>query len=200
MPVGDAERAFQDAAAADGIELERARLPWVNRRGHFHLPEAAAAAREPLQVIFDALGGIRADQAAKGTQSLPGDFIHQPTGTLIEIDEFQHFTSFRRQALMLYPSDTPLGYSLTRYLELCDEWSPRADRYRHGRRAVGFGPSGRPRQRAYNDSLRDITAPAMGRPPIVRVPVLDGDGAAAYSAVRDRLGQLVSTESPVRRR
>lgn len=193
MPVGDAERTFRAAAAADGIELERTRLPWLNERGHLHLPDAAASAREPLEVIFGALGGIHTDQAAKRTRPLPGDFIHPLSGTLIEIDEFQHFTSFRRKALTLYPSGIALGFSLPHYLELCNEWSPRADKYRHAKYAAGFGPSGRQRQRAYHDSLRDITAPANGYPPVIRVPVLDGDGTTAYSAVRQQLQQLGRT-------
>lgn len=38
---------------------------------------------------------------------LPGDFLDEPTGTLIEIDELQHFTSARLASLDLYPNDIP---------------------------------------------------------------------------------------------
>ena len=34
-------------------------------------------------------------------------------------------------------------------------------------------PQGRPRQRAYNDALRDLVTPLMGHPPVMRVAVPD---------------------------
>ena len=40
------------------------------------------------------------------------DFIHAATGTLIEVGESQHFTSFRLQTLQLYPADAALGFDL----------------------------------------------------------------------------------------
>lgn len=147
MPVGDCERAFAGAAAADGVRLGRARVAWLNQRGHLGLPPEAQSAREVLHGI----------------------------------------TSFRALSLRLYPPEVPLGYDRNEYHTLCGEWAPRSDRYRRSKPARGFGPAGRQRQRAYHDALRDLATPAMGRPPVVRVPVLDGDGAAAYLRVRDDL-------------
>jgi hypothetical protein len=47
------------------------------------------------------------------------------------------------------------------------------------------------RERAYHDALRDLATPAMGHPPLVRIAVLDGDGAAAYARHRaDLLARL----------
>lgn len=57
-----------------------------------------------------------------------------------------------------------------------------ADRDFAHKAAAGFGPQGRPRQRAYNDALRDLVTPLMGHPPVMRVAVPDRDGAAAYGA------------------
>jgi len=68
---------------------------------------------------------------------------------------------------------------------------PRSDRYRASKAAVGFGPGGRQRQRAYHDALRDLTAPACGRPPVIRVAVLDDDGPGAYKRERDRVRELL---------
>jgi hypothetical protein len=61
--------------------------------------------------------------AAGRTTSLPGDFVHEPTGLLIEVDESQHFTSFRLQRLEFYPAGIPLGFEISRYKELRREWS-----------------------------------------------------------------------------
>ncbi len=48
------------------------------------------------------------------------------------------------------------------------------------------------RERAYHDALRDLATPAMGHPPLVRIPVVDGDGAAAYRDRREALAGLAT--------
>lgn len=192
MPVGDCQRAFAAAAEADGVQLGPSRLPWINQRGHFGLPPEGRVARAPLEAIFTALGGDSAAQAAKRTTPLTGDFTETSTGTLIEIDESQHFTSFRALSLRLYPSDVRVSFDRNHYMDLCRELAPRSDRYRASKAAVGFGPGGRQRQRAYHDALRDLAAPACGRPPVIRVAVLDNDGAGAYSRERDRIRDLLA--------
>lgn len=190
MPVGECQRAFQAAAAADGLVLTGVRVPWINRRGHFDLPDRATATVPLLQQIFDTLGGDATAQSSKTPTPLTGDLFHELTGTFIEIDESQHFTSFRAATLLLYPSDVALGFDRDEYLQLCETWSARSDRYRVAKPAVGFGPSGRQRQRAYNDALRDLVTPLMSDHPLVRVPTPDGDGAAAYARIRQQLSGL----------
>ena len=187
MPVGDAERSFQYAAASDGIDLVRAHFSWLNQRGHLGLPGNARGVTDSLRDIFSALGGIRADQDKKSLRALPGDFVHTQSGVLVEVDEYQHFTSHRNVALSLYPHRFPLGFEIAAYRELCDQWSARSDRYRQAKSATGFGEGGRQRQRAYHDSLRDLIAPVMGHPPVVLIPVFDKDGAGAYARIRDQL-------------
>lgn len=190
MPVGDCERAFARAAASDGVVLARARVPWLNQRGHYGLPSEASSVVDVLDNIFNALDGLAGEQKGKRLTSLPGDFLHEPSGTFIEIDESQHFTSWRLRALNLYPPESPLGFDLQEYRSLCAEWAPRSDRYRASKAAKGFGRRGRQRQRAYNDALRDLVVPAMGHPPLVRVPAPARDGVAAYERVRTQLRSL----------
>lgn len=188
--MGTCEREFGAAAHADGIDLVPARVPWLNQRGHLGLPEAADSVRGVLADIFTALGGEIAVQAGKRLTPLPGDFIHPPTGTLVEVDESQHFTSHRLLTLQMYPAETPLGYDIDCYRRLCTEWAPIADRTWRHKAAVAFGPGGRSRQRAYHDAVRDLAASAMGHPPVIRVPAPDRDGRSAYASVRDRLSGL----------
>lgn len=190
MARGDTENAFQAAAAADGVTLIRARVPWINQRGHFGLPPEAAPVLNTLSRIFDALDGIEPEQASKRLTPLPGDFLHVESGTFIEVDEHQHFTTFRLETLDLYPDGAQLGFDLDEYRDLCRTWSPKADRYRPAKDAKGFGPGGRQRQRAYNDALRDLATPALGHPGVVRVASPERDGEAAYLRVRDRLASL----------
>ena len=187
MPVGECERAFAAAAAADGLVLERARVPWLNQRGHLGLPAEVGGVAAVLEQIFVALGGDVAEQSTKRVTPLRGDYLHAASGTFIEIDEYQHFTSYRLRSLELYPSDVQLGFDLLAYADLCRQWRARSDRYRASKAAKGFGAAGRQAQRAYHDAIRDLAVPAMGHPPIVRAAATDGDGARAYAAVRGRL-------------
>ncbi|MBD7919161.1 hypothetical protein H9657_12855 [Cellulomonas sp. Sa3CUA2] len=187
MPVGDCERAFIAAAAADGLPLVRARAPWLNQRGHLGLPPGAEPVRRALADIFAALDGDPVSQSRKRLTALPGDFVHEPTGTFIELDESQHFTSYRLLTFDHYPADARLGFDMDEYRALCREWSPRSDKYRASKPAVGFGPGGRQRQRAYHDALRDLVIPAVVGRPLVRVQAPYRDGTAAYQRVRHRL-------------
>jgi hypothetical protein len=94
---GDAQQEFAEAAARDGIELVPQYVNWLNQRGHLGLPDddERRPAREALERIYLALEGDLEVLDAGRVTAWPGDFIHEPTGTLIEVDESQHFTSCR---------------------------------------------------------------------------------------------------------
>lgn len=187
MARGDAQREFAQAAAADSIALSGQSVSWLCQQGHLALPDEARAAKNALERIYLALGGDLATLAAGRATRLPGDFVHEPTGTLIEVDESQHFTSFRLATLKLYPPGTPLGFDLDAYEAHCRRWQSQSDGYFRTKAARGFGTGGRQKQRAYYDALRDLAAPAMGRPATIRVEAADRDGRAAYRRMRDRL-------------
>lgn len=110
MARGDCQRGFAQAAAEDGIVLGKQSFTWLSQRGHLELPDEAASAREALAAIYAALDGDHQELAAAPATRLSGDFVHEPTGTLIEIDEHQHFTSARLTTLRLYPAEVPLGF------------------------------------------------------------------------------------------
>jgi hypothetical protein len=112
--------------------------------------------------------------------------IDVATSTLVEVDEYQHFTTFRRTTLDLYPPECSLNFDLDGYRNLCDRWCSKADRYRKGKAAPGFGEAGRQRQRAYNDAQRDLAAGPMGYT-LIRVDAAEGDGQLAYERNRKRL-------------
>jgi hypothetical protein len=188
MARGDTQREFAKAAAEDGILLVRQSFPWLSQRGHLALPDTPSAVT--LERIYVALGGDLDVLATRRTTRLPGDFVHEPTGALIELDESQHFTSFRLTALDLYEEDAALGFDLDHYKTLCREWHKRSDGYYRTKVAKGFGVAGRQRQRAYYDALRDLATPAMGHPPLIRIDAPLRDGRAAYRTHRERLCQL----------
>ncbi len=83
-----------------------------------------------------------------------------------------------------------LGFDRDEHAALCRELRARTDGLSRGLPAKGFGFGGVARERAYHDALRDLATPAMGHPPLVRIPALDGDGAAAYARRRAALAPL----------
>ena len=205
MPVLDAAPAFAEAAAADGIELEPQRtFDWLTEAGHRGLEIAAMNRRDPalrepvtaavavLTTIYESFGGNAAVmRSLRMNFFLTVDLLHESTGTVIQLDESPHFTSFRLTTLDLYPPDAAVGFDLDAYRELSREWAPQTDNLDRAFAAKGFGFGGRQKERAYRDALLDLGAPAMGLPPVVRIVALDGDGAAAYARARARVTQLL---------
>ncbi|MDP9286362.1 MAG: hypothetical protein M3P41_15605, partial [Actinomycetota bacterium] len=173
-------------------------------QGHVGLERVAKARRDPALVApvtaaLQTLGAIYARlngdlsvlHASRENLLLPVELVHEPTGTVIEIDESLHFTSFRLAALELYPDDASVGFDLDEHRELCRAWCATTDSLARGLPAKGFGFGGLPRERAYRDALLDLAAPAMGHPPVVRIAAVDGDGQRAYGHHRASLLALV---------
>ncbi len=204
MAAGETQQAFARAAAADGIVLESRSFDWLCEQGHVGLERVAKARRDPsivapVMAALELLGTIYARlkgdvsvlYAARENLLLPVDLVHGHTGTVIEVDEAQHFTSFRKIALDVYPADVAVGFDVGEHQELCQAWCSRTDGLARGLAAKGFGFGGVQRERAYHDALRDLATPAMGHPPVIRIPAVDGDGAAAYDRCRASLETLL---------
>jgi hypothetical protein len=196
----DVHAAFARAAAQDGIVLESTTFDWLCEQGHVGLERVAKARRDPaivrpviaaLDVLSTIYVRLKGDAsvlaAARENLLLPVDLFHAPTGTVVEVDDAAHFTSFRLTALELYGADAAVGFDVEEHKALCRELGARSDGLERGLAAKGFGFGGRQRERAYHDALRDLGTPAMGHPPLLRIAAVDGDGAAAYARHRERL-------------
>jgi hypothetical protein len=196
----DVHAAFAGAAAQDGVVLESTAFDWLCEQGHVGLERVAKARRDPaivgpviaaLEVLGAIFARLKGDpsvlHAARENLLLPVDLFHAPTGTVVEVDDAAHFTSFRLTALDLYPADAAVGFDVAEHAALCREWSARSDDLERGLAAKGFGFGGRQRERAYHDALRDLGTPAMGHPRVLRIAAVDGDGAAAYARHREAL-------------
>ena len=203
MP-GKVQLAFAQAAAADGVELGSQTFDWFCEQGHVGLERVAKARRDPalvapvlaalapLAAIYGHLkGDVSVLHAARENLLLPVELVHEPSGTVIEVDESVHFTSSRLAALELYPGDAAVGFDVDEYEALCRVWCARTDALSRGLPAKGFGFGGVHRERAYRDALLDLAAPAMGHPPVVRIAAVDGDGGAAYRRGRAALLALL---------
>jgi hypothetical protein len=201
---GDVQLAFAAAAASDGVVLGSGSFDWFCEQGHVGLERVAKAGRDPALVApvtaaLERLGAIYARlkgdasvlYAARENLLLPVELVHEPTGTVVEVDESPHFTSFRLTTLELYPVDASVAFDLDEYEALCRTWSASTDLLSRGLPAKGFGFGGVGRERAYHDALLDLAAPAMGNPPVIRIAAVDGDGRAAYRRHRESLLALL---------
>ncbi len=159
------------------------------------------AALEVLETIYARLkGDASVLHASRENLLLPVDLVHAATGTVVEVDGPEHFTSFRLTALELYPAEVPVGFDAAEHKSLCRAWCSSSDDLARGLASKAFGFGGVQRERAYHDALRDLAAPAMGHPPLVRIAAIDGDGKAAYHSHRDALDRAIRSaarrESP----
>ncbi len=201
---GNVQLAFAQAAAADGIVLGNQSFDWLCEQGHVGLERVARARRDPalvapvtaaletLDTIYARLkGDISVLHASRENLLLPVDLVHEPTGTVVEVDESIHFTSSRLTTLELYPADVRVAFDLDEHKELCRAWCSRTEDLSRSLAAKGFGFGGVQRERAYHDALRDLATPAMSHPPLVRIAAVDGDGTAAYRRHRTSLLQLL---------
>jgi len=129
---GAASAGFAKAAARDGIVLQRQSYDWLSEQGHVGLERVARARRDPalvgpVKAALEVLGAIcarlRGDvsvlHASRENLLLPVDLVHIPTGTVIEVDGPEHFTSFRSTALGLYPAGAAVGFDIAEHEELC---------------------------------------------------------------------------------
>ena len=188
MAVGDFEREFMAAAGTQGIDLEPAAgLSWLSGLGHTE-PEAESApppVLEQLAALHNALGGSYEFLLGKRRRELPVDFTLSGR-VVVELDEFQHFTSSRLTSLDYY-DDFDHDLDIPQYRRLCSRNLAHADAYRRTKQAVDFPfPGGRTAQRAYFDACRDLLGPAFGYR-VIRIPAPSRNVMAAVAALREAL-------------
>src|SRR6185503_6111937 len=180
MGTAETRAAFARGAARDGVVLEPAAFDWLCEQGHVGLERVAKARRDPaivapviaalalLERIFARLrGDVTVLHAARGNLLLPCDLVHGPSGTIVEVDGPEHFTSARLAAV---------GFDVAAHAALCRELAATSDLGSRGLPAKAFGFAGVLRERAYHDALRDLATPAMGHLFLIRIAAIESDG------------------------
>jgi hypothetical protein len=206
MPaVADLDAVFAEAAAKDGVAFEAQTFDWASEPGHLAVEELADETGDPgvmqraeigvaaLDQMFTRFKGlVPVLQSCRINRPFTPVLVHEPTLTIVEVDDILHFSTPRLQSLELYPQEVRVGFDIEEWKALCREHAPQTDKWRFGLASKTFGFHGLQRERAYHDAVRDIAAWVMGFPPLIRIPAIDGDGEAAYERVRDRLQKLRS--------
>ncbi len=198
--VQDCETAFAEAAAKDGIALGAQTFEWASEPGHLAVADLADETGDPgvmqraeigvaaIEQIFKRLNGLEPVlHACRLNMPYTAVLVHEPTLTIVEVDDQLHFSTPRLQSLDLYPSEVRVGFDIAELKELCRENAAQTDKWRYGLASKCFGWHGLQKERAYHDAVRDIAAWVFGYPPLVRIAAIDGDGAAAYERAKDDL-------------
>ena len=117
--------------------------------------------QEQHQLVFDTLKNARGYDNFVRSKAINYDFFIEgnnpalvnllpginTNGLIIEYDEKQHFSQIRKLSLLAYPSDITLYFDKQRWIDKCDEINARDN-----------DPIYRDEQRAFRDSIRDISS------------------------------------------
>ena len=176
-------------AAKEGLFLSPGiNFEWIGTKGPYGLSGKTAIVYESVMSVAIALGAdLDAMRLAQRIVRPRADLMHKESGVIIEVDEIQHFTSHRLLSFESYPDDAPLGFDLEGYRELCERHHVKADKAWGTKKTATFGPRSRGRQRAFYDALKDLSLPAAGLPPVVRIAVPDRDYVRAWNQAKDRV-------------
>jgi hypothetical protein len=181
-------------AAKEGLFLSPGiNFEWIGTKGPYGLSGKTASVYEPVMSVAIALGAdLDAMRQARRIVRPRADLMHKDSGVVIEVDEIQHFTSHRLLSFESYPCDAPLGFDLEEYSALCEQHRVKADKAWGVKKTATFGLKSRGRQRAFYDALKDLSLPAAGLPPVVRIAVPDRDYARAWKQARNQVFAAVA--------
>jgi hypothetical protein len=144
--------------------------PWLRRPGKAECGQLWETICEIYAALTDGLQ--LPDAMPPGERRALDGIVDLPEGIrcILEIDEVQHFNSFRARALSLYPAGMKLAFPR-------DEWI-RASESKRRLEGGGFArpkpplfdmENGRHRQRAFRDSLADLLPAVHGWAPTIRL-------------------------------
>jgi hypothetical protein len=118
-----------------------------------------------------------------------------PVGTvLFELDETQHFNSYRATTLRCYPDDVPIAFDRDEWIKRCQ----RKTRLEGG----GFakpkpplfpGENGRHKQRAFRDALTDILPGVHGFSATLRLGDFEVGSWIGRSDAEDKMVSLLGS-------
>lgn len=173
MAVGDKQRLIIEIIEEVLQESAQTNISfnWLNNK---HLPEDFGIYYGNIEYIFDALNGDKSGMNNKVARVLKPDcYFGGKYNFIFEFDELQHFTSYKKIALLNYPTDLSYGFDLEQYIEYCDEYSREALKkgpagYRKPKDEFPF-ENGRAAQRAFFDAFRDILPTLHDLNPTIRI-------------------------------
>ena len=141
-----------------------------------------------IQNIFRQLKGDQNGMESKGARTLKPDcYFGGKYNFIFEFDELQHFTSFKKTALLHYPRNLRYGFDLDQYIGYCDRFAVQAIKkgpagYRKPKEEFPY-ENGRAAQRAFFDAFRDLLPAVQGLKPTLRISEFEVAGITSNNEV-----------------
>ena len=185
------------AILADILDPGGATPAWLNRPGLIECRTLWPL----IQEIYRALTSCRLPDTMppKERRTTDGAFrLRSGQPFIFELDEKQHFNTFRATTLRMYPDTIRLGFSRDQWIERClPKRKLEGGGFARPRPPLFPGENGRHRQRAFRDALTDLLPQEHGFAPTLRLAEteirdwISGPDAAdrMIALVADRLGE-----------
>lgn len=179
MAVGDKQRLIAEIVGIVlGEKAQEKSFLWLKSK---HRKDDFQVYYPIIDKIFLNLNGNKDKLDSKKEKRLTPDcYFGGKYNFIFEFDELQHFTSYKKIALMTYPKDLLYGFNIEEYLFWCDKYCDKALKkgpagYR--KEIVDFPfKNGRAAQRAYLDAFRDFLPTLHGLNKTIRICEFEVDG------------------------
>lgn len=134
------------------------------------------------------------------TRRVDGVFLYRGSTFIFELDEIQHFNTYRATILRCYPDDLPLAFDKEEWIKRCARKTKlEGGGFAKPRPPLFPAENGRHQQRAFRDALADILPTCHGFLPTLRLGdwevarwiELDDSADRVAALVEERLGPYV---------
>jgi hypothetical protein len=147
-----------------------------------------------VRTIYKALTGkqLSATMPPRERRLVDGVFLFEGTCFIYELDEVQHFNSFRATTLAHYPDDLRVGFDKAAWLHRCaTKKKLEAGGWAKERPPLFPGINGRHKQRAFRDALADIIPREHHYGPTIRLDDQDVINWMSAPDAEDRMRALL---------
>ena len=147
--------------------------------------------------IYSDLTGLELPEVMRSIERRQVDavlFVRGKQPRVLEVDEKQHFNSFRAATLRCYLGKVPTAFDGELWLEHCDR-KKRLERggFAKPKPPLFPGDGGRHRQRAFRDALSDILPPAHGFEPTLRIADFEVKDWIFTNAAPEKMAELLES-------
>ena len=149
-----------------------------------------------IQEIYHELteGELPDEMPSREWRKVDGVFQIKGCLFIFELDEKQHFNTYRSKTLSLYPKNTLVGFSIDLWVKICNRKSKlEGGGFAKPKPPLFPGVNGRHRQRAFRDSLTDILPSEYGFLPTLRIADFEICDWIFESEAQDRMENLIES-------
>ncbi len=145
--------------------------------------------------MYEELTGLQLPETMPPRERRQVDAVLRADGRcrILEVDETQHFNSYRAATLRNYPVSTRVAFPIRRWIEQCDK-KTRLEGGGFGKPKPPLFPAehGRHMQRAFRDMLADLLPPTHDFEPTLRIADVEVSGWLHGDDAEGRMRQLLN--------